>query len=160
MRPTTIILISCLVLFLQGNVFAVDLNSMSDEQILAYITSLEDKANAPTVITIQPDAELRSTLATLQQGMADLKNSNEKLKENFAKLVNDTEQNLKRSKDDTVAEVRIETQGIVDARFEEGKDFVRTMTNPLRIGLPMIAIFAMCTGAFLLWSNKINKGAP
>jgi hypothetical protein len=162
MTNKTKILAAVMLLFFAGSVFAADINGMSQEQLQAYIDSLEsrlEQSQQPQIITISPDAELRKTLDMLTQGMEDLRASNERLKENFAKLVSDTQLQQDSLKENIVKETSERTQAIADAQTASEKEYIQTMTNPVRLGLPIVAIIAIFTGAFLLWTSRLyGKG--
>ena len=162
-RPLVILLLLTL---LAVPVIAEDTNAapvMTPEQLQQILEELREaqpvqQSQQPQVVTAQIDDSLRQTLELLKTEISAIKESNKRMEDRFNRLVSDTEQTIaaseKRTISQTTANVILEVQRMFEMQEDRFKDFVDWKTNPIRMNLPIVGVFAMCTAAFLLWASR------
>lgn len=140
-----------------------DFNQMTPDELQEYITLLQNNQvqpqQAPLLVTVQIDEELRQSIDMLQTEVGQLKLTNERMQERFAQFVTDNKKNLDDAKTDIYNQTEIKINTSNEAQSKELKEWIRLQTNPVRMNLPVIGIFTMLTAIFLLWTSKLYKGA-
>lgn len=163
MTKMTMLLFAALLIIPMALAQQPDTNTMTTEQLQEYIRQLQ-QAGQPqqTTVTIQVEEKLQQDLEMMIEEIKALKEANTRMEERFGMLVTDTDQKIKESEARSVDKI---TQNI--AKFFETQDinfreFVAMYTNPVRTNLPIIGVFMMLTGAFLLWASRqyeLTEGA-
>lgn len=150
------------VLLLCSLVSAVDLNTMSTSDVQAYIQALEAQKNLqqqPQIITVQMDAKMQTTIDKLEASMQSMERSNEQLNSRFAELATKQTSGMETLEGNIKKFVELEMDSQLAFYMEETKEYFRVMTNPIRMTLPQVAMFAILSAIFLLWTGKYyNKG--
>jgi len=139
-----------------------DLNAMTDAQIAAYIQILQQQAiqanQQPQVVNVELDTETKNLMKALQTEMSQVKQSNSQLEARFAQLVTNTERQIETAEKN----ITIEMEGVFSRELmfvkDDLKSYILAATNPVRTSIPLIAVFAMLAGAFMLWAAKYFTG--
>ena len=169
MTRTILILFAALILLqvpcgVQAGV-AQDFNAMTTEELQAMVAQqqallsvqqqqIDQKLNT-VIITV--DDEFRQAITLLKSEMASLKESNQRMEDRFNRLVEDTAENIEASEQRTIVAVTAKVQGALNEGLSQTLDRIQELTNPVRIGLPIIGTLLMFTGCFLLWAARQYK---
>lgn len=156
-----ILLLIAVTLLILSYAAAQDINAMTPEELQAYIQQLQAEQQpepiVQQVIVSQVDEELRQDIKLLVNELRDLKEANKRMEERFGKLVTDTDQKIQESELRTIDGVTKNVLGMFKVQEENFKEFVHAYTNPVRMNLPIVGVFLMMTGVFLLWAGKQYK---
>ena len=158
----SIILLLLAVLLLTVSCQATDLNTMTSDELQAYILDLQQQANKPqptqpTVITIEADTQLKEKLGLLQKELADVKTSMLQMQERFNRLNTDLGNTIASGNNEVITDIVAQTNQQHKELYDEITDYVDQKTNPVRQNAPAIGAFLILAGAFLLWASRQYK---
>jgi hypothetical protein len=111
------------------------------------------------VVTAQFDAQSLQILQQLGDKMAILEQKQSLIEERFAALRTDLSNKSDESKIAVINELTTKINAVVGDSAESTKQYMKDMTNPIRINLPNFGLWLMVTAAFMLVAGMRFKTA-
>jgi len=142
--------------------FAQDFNAMTGEEIQAMINqqvadAIAAQPQQPTVITTQLDEDTRQTIDRLNNQINDLKASIENLNLRFAQMSEHLDVQLASAVKEGKTHTTKELERTLPMETKAVEEYVKEVTNPVRMNLPSIATFGVLTAIFLLWISRYYR---
>jgi len=157
-----LIMLALAIFLVSACVHAADANTaITQEEMQALLAEIRGSAaDAKTEIVIaRMDTEMRDLFNKLEGKMTSVEQKVTTFEERFVAMKNELSTKIESSA--TLTETNIETKmnTKISESHTETQQYVRDMTNPIRINLPNLALWLMVTALFMLTAGLRMKTA-
>lgn len=161
-------------IFLAGTAFGEDVNTEvppedtepTQEEIMRQlresqlrIEELQRRLDSPQVVTVQLDTEMRDVIREMQGQLSELSREISSFQEKFNRLRDEVITKFEAGQDSLYIQIMKDVSIQLTAQTKEQNDYVKYLTNPIRINLPNLGLWLMVTGLFMLVFVKKRGGS-
>ena len=154
-------------MFICAGVYAADINAtdgsmaaITPDELAAALAKLqaETAAARAEIITVRMDDETRQLFARLEDKIMLLEQKLIVIEDRFMLLKNDLSDKIESTAASSASLISSDNSKQIAELNKETKQYVRDMTNPIRINLPNFALWLMVTALFMLTAGlRIKK---